>query len=714
MAARIKIILTAAQIASAVLCARAQDGRASDEAAGGEARHSAPSVSESENEKIDENGVSRVLEEFPVTAYRFGSAPLDTPVNSTYIDYDAIASSPYTNVADVIKNYGNVNFRSVTGSSASGDFSMRGFGENSQTRLLVLVDGQKINRADMGAINWLQIPLSDVEGIEILRGSQSALYGSSAESGVIKITTLRAKEDGYSAVAQGIYGSYNTYNAAVHITGREGDYFFAADVGIFSSDGWRDNSASDSKNAALSLGYDINKNNTLVLSGSYAESLINYPGPLTYQQYQQDPTQSTSAGAYSKSKDGLFTANLTTSSSVGEGEVGVGASTRDIFWTLGGRSKNFQWTGTLTPRYKFEVGDDAHLLVGFDGSCDSVDFKKYYQDTPYTKSFADADRFSLAPYLGGDWNATQDLSFTAVGRFDAERTHVANTEYIDSSISPTRTIVVGGHTYVVPNPNYPAQINTSDTYDSSMWQRGWSANFGSNYKFTKSASIFFKFDQIYHYPVLDEVAAYQGAVLPVMFNFNLKPEKGQNYEIGAKYISGEWTFVGSLFLMNLTDEISYFQDSNGDWLNTNLPPTMRMGADIEARYDSEYWGAGAMLAAVRAKFDGGIYDGNDIPLVPSVYGNISAYVRPIKMAVFITRLSFVSEQYVGSDYSNLSDKIPAYALLDFQINFNFCKYCTAFLALENALDKRYVSCAWASGYYPGMGRMMKAGVSIRF
>ena len=664
------------------------------------------------------------LDEFVVSAYRFDSGPLESPVNSTFIDRKKIASSPFSNVAEVLRGYGNINFRSVTGSMASGDLGMRGFGENSQTRILIMVDGQKFNRADMGSINWLQIPLSDVDNIEILRGPQSALYGSSAEAGVIKITTRKAKEDGMSFEGRASYGSYQTYNLSAHATGRTGDYFFTLTLDDFNSDGWRKNSANDAKSANLSLGWDINENNTVVVTGNYTDSHISYPGALSLRQYNEDPRQSDGKGAYSDSKDGIYTATLTTKSSIGEGAVGFGGNFRDIFWTMGGRSKNFQWSGTFTPRYKFDVGDDAHLLVGFDGAYDDIDFKKYYMDTPYIKSFANAGRISLAPYVGGDYSPVEGLTFSAAGRYDAARLRVDNTDYLENSIKPIETVIVGGKPYSYPNPNYPPQANSRTSYRKSMWQDGFSANFGINYELRKDTSVFFKFDRIYHYPTTDEVATYQGAVLVypngelVNFNYDLKPETGQNYEIGVKHITGNWTLVASAYMMNLDNEISYYEykDSEGEtsWLNTNLPPTTRIGFDLEARYDSKCWGASVMLSGVRAVFDEGRFDGNEIPLVPNYRGTASVYVKPLEWITLSVRATVLSEQYVGSDYANTISKIPAYALLDFQADFNFCRYGSVFFAIENALDKKYISCAWASGYYPGMGRMLKAGLNLRF
>ncbi|MBQ6534992.1 MAG: TonB-dependent receptor, partial [Opitutales bacterium] len=573
-------------------------------------------------------------EEFAVNAYRFRTEPLETPVNSTYISSEKIEKSPYTNVADAIRNFGNVNFRSVTGSSASGDFGMRGFGENSQTRLLVVVDGQKFNRADMGSINWLQIPLSDVESIEILRGAQTAMYGSSASSGVIKISTRRA-EEGADYYLQGVYGSYKTYNLAARASGREGEYFYTVALNYFDSDGWRENSQNNAASANLSLGWDINEKNTITLSGNYTDSVIHYPGPLTYAQYQDNPRQSDGNNSEARSKDGVYTLTLENESSCGEGAVGLGWNFRDINWTLGGRTKNFQWTATFSPRYKFEIGERAHAIVGFDGEYGSIDFKNLYSgDSPY-KGFSDLNQISAAPYFGGDVKFFDRLTITAVGRVDSSKLEANNTEYKLNSLDKTITIPIPGGTITIPNPNYPPQINPLTSYQGkSLSFTGLGANFGANYEVSENLSLFFKFDQIYHYPTTDEIAYYQtyggitgpsGGVLA--FNDALSPERGQNYEIGAKIIGGGWTFVASAYLNDLTDEIAYYPvpafGGGTAWINTNLPPTQRLGTDIEARYDAERWGVGAMFSAVRARFSGGVYDGNCVPLVPNFTGNIT-------------------------------------------------------------------------------------------
>lgn len=66
---------------------------------------------------------------------------------------------------------------------------------------------------DFGRLNT-----SNIQRIEILKGSQSALFGSSAVAGVINITTKRATEPGTSAEVALEYGSYDTFRGAASVT----------------------------------------------------------------------------------------------------------------------------------------------------------------------------------------------------------------------------------------------------------------------------------------------------------------------------------------------------------------------------------------------------------------------------------------------------------------------------------------------------------------
>lgn len=82
-------------------------------------------------------------------------------------------------------------FRGKGAQDTNAGVGMRGFsGRGSgQARVLVLVDGQPVNDSYTGQVNWTMFPIEEVERVEVVRGSFSALYGGNAMGGVINVLT---------------------------------------------------------------------------------------------------------------------------------------------------------------------------------------------------------------------------------------------------------------------------------------------------------------------------------------------------------------------------------------------------------------------------------------------------------------------------------------------------------------------------------------------
>ena len=148
------------------------------------------------------------LETIYVTASRFDTDAAAIPASISLIDTNTINAKAATSVADLLGDVG-VLMRSYTGNPTQSTIDMRGYGESGNLNVLVLVDGRRVNAPDMSGINWLNMPLASVDKIEVLRGSQSALYGNNAGGGVIKITTSIPDTFGGSAIAG--YGSWESW-----------------------------------------------------------------------------------------------------------------------------------------------------------------------------------------------------------------------------------------------------------------------------------------------------------------------------------------------------------------------------------------------------------------------------------------------------------------------------------------------------------------------
>jgi vitamin B12 transporter len=108
-------------------------------------------------------------------------------------------------------------------------------GANS-TQTLVLVDGVRIGSATVGIAALEQIPLAQVERIEILRGPGSALYGADAIGGVVQIFTKRGDGPAKLNVFAG-GGSFNTRDLSAGIAGGSDAWTYNLRGSDYSSDG---------------------------------------------------------------------------------------------------------------------------------------------------------------------------------------------------------------------------------------------------------------------------------------------------------------------------------------------------------------------------------------------------------------------------------------------------------------------------------------------
>ena len=74
--------------------------------------------------------------------------------------------------------------------------SARGFNDEFASKLLVLVDGRTVYTPLVASVNWdvQDLPLEDIDRIEVIRGPGATVWGANAVNGVINITTKSAKD----------------------------------------------------------------------------------------------------------------------------------------------------------------------------------------------------------------------------------------------------------------------------------------------------------------------------------------------------------------------------------------------------------------------------------------------------------------------------------------------------------------------------------------
>ncbi|MBW2180939.1 MAG: TonB-dependent receptor, partial [Deltaproteobacteria bacterium] len=119
-----------------------------------------------ENNEDDENTSSR-MNEVVVTATRSDQDIKKVPANVTVITEQDIQDSNAKVIADLLRAEEGIVVRDLLGNGKSAQVDMRGFGETGPYNTLVMVDGRRVNSIDLSGTDWSQIPLDQVERVEI-------------------------------------------------------------------------------------------------------------------------------------------------------------------------------------------------------------------------------------------------------------------------------------------------------------------------------------------------------------------------------------------------------------------------------------------------------------------------------------------------------------------------------------------------------------------
>jgi vitamin B12 transporter len=139
---------------------------------------------------------------------------------------------PY--VADVLRDVPGLTVSRAGGLGGITQVRIRG-AEGNHT--LVLIDGVEANNPVSGSeFDFAHLSSADVERIEILRGAQSALYGSDAIGGVINILT-RSADGGSELDVRAGGGSLGTSELAVRLSGGDERRFGSLSVSRFRTAG---------------------------------------------------------------------------------------------------------------------------------------------------------------------------------------------------------------------------------------------------------------------------------------------------------------------------------------------------------------------------------------------------------------------------------------------------------------------------------------------
>ncbi|MEM8681504.1 MAG: TonB-dependent receptor plug domain-containing protein, partial [Planctomycetota bacterium] len=156
----------------------------------------------------------------PVQASEYGRA-------FSVVTSEQIEQRQIREVSEVLRALPGV---SVNRSGGPGGFTQVRIRGSEGNHVLVLIDGVEVSAPQAGEYDFAGLLASDIERVEVLRGPQSALYGSNATAGVISITTKGGERGTFSAGGSFEAGSSGSYQPSAFIRGggEEFDFSFSA------------------------------------------------------------------------------------------------------------------------------------------------------------------------------------------------------------------------------------------------------------------------------------------------------------------------------------------------------------------------------------------------------------------------------------------------------------------------------------------------------
>ncbi|RME99026.1 MAG: TonB-dependent receptor, partial [Alphaproteobacteria bacterium] len=165
-----------------------------------------------------------VLDDIVVTAGREPVASEAVGRAHTLITGAQLERSGSRSVADALRQVPGLAVSRTGGIGGFTQIRIRGAEAN---HLLVLIDGVEVSEVGSGEFDFGALAATDIERIEVLRGPQSALWGSNAQAGVISIITKAGRRNSLEYGGRAESGSDATRIATAYLRGGRQRYDFA-------------------------------------------------------------------------------------------------------------------------------------------------------------------------------------------------------------------------------------------------------------------------------------------------------------------------------------------------------------------------------------------------------------------------------------------------------------------------------------------------------
>ena len=619
----------------------------------------------------DDTTITKALEEVTITANKFPTKTSQTGKVLTIITQQQLERAGGKDVSQILHEQAGFYLNGANSSPGKDKtIFLRGAkGEHT----LIAIDGVPVYDVSgvTSSFDIRSIPIENIERIEILKGSQSTLYGSDAIAGVINIIMKKGSKRASPSLLLS-YGSYNTYKANASINGKSGAIDYQAGYTYSKTDGIseatdknatgnNDKDGATQKSFMTGIGISVSKNiriNPYLLVSNFDGELDN--------------------GGFSDDKD--YSQQLKNFQTGVRNELKFGNVKINLLYNYN-RVRRDYFNDSVIKKTPL----DGYLKGNYKGS---EHFADAYIHFPLTSTIS---------FIGG---VDHRNSGTSIETFSIYKYEFGGMTYSDSYSSKlgkdsARQNQTGIYGALVHRGNHGLNVEAGGRFNNhSSYGSNFVFNFNPSYIIQKKFKLFGNISSAYRVPTLYQLfSEYRNTFT------DLQPEKAITYEGGVQLLNPKNIYNVRLafFKRDVTDGIAFYtdpstfnsyyvnQDRQKDW-GFEIEPTVNIGNTLQFIFSYSY-------------VDGKITtpgSGKD-----TSYFNLIRRPKHILSATAnyqVTKQLFVSGQLrnVGKrtdlDFSSFPAKtasLSSYTLIDLYVEYKFKKLIRLFASGRNLANVSY-------------------------
>ena len=612
------------------------------------------------------------LEEIEVTTpLRVPEKEANVIADTTVITSDEIKRAGLSSLPQLLQQQPGIEVTNLGGPGKTSSVNIRG---TSSTHSIILIDGLRVGSSTTGTSAIENIPLSQIEKIEIVRGPVSSLYGQDGIGGVIQIFTKKGKKGFHPYVSAG-YGRYKTKEVAAGVSAGNESTSFAINLAGMNTDAFsafvpNDSKASNTQN----IDKDNYKNRSVSSSLSHQfneEIKIDFQYFLSTGKNMFDNRYANFDATYidykDKTKQEAYSAML---------------------------------TGNLTSYWK------SSLKIG--KSSDLYSAQQKYDNEIFQYNEGEIDKYETSEYqIALQNNINLDYG-SLVLLYDFLREEIDTTQPYDKTRRTNNGFVVG---YNIQHEKHTIQTSLREDLNS-QYDNETTGSVGYAYQISPAWRISSSYGTAFVAPSFNYL--YWASGTSALGNPDLKPEKSQNIEASLRYEDSSSSISLTGYQNTIDDFIIYSYISAGNRENTrNIKEAKIQGLTVAA---DKFFGNFQAKGSITTESPKNKVSNENLPRRANLYGsaNFNYYFQD-----WVFGLEQIGSGSRYDDAAN-NEKIEGYMITNIVTNYVFNEKFTINVRLDNALDKNYALAyegpqSSTTGYvYQTPGRNISANLRYDF